>query len=175
MIMPTENREKENHGLNEAKAQLSSIVDMVAALECDYDRLEELRNERLSYGSLPVNVERDEWDKEHGEELAELENAANENKNHDEAYEAIQEDPLSIEIRSGWNSVGDELSPEEFRILLCTGGPAVQIVGELDEYNQPSRARIEYCDWGTPWTELLLESCERDAVLTYCQQFYFGE
>ena len=45
-------------------------------------------------------------------------------------------------------------TPEEFEILLCTGGPACRIVGDLDESCQPSSARIEHQDWGTPWTEL---------------------
>lgn len=93
--------------------------------------------------------------------------------NSDIAYEAIQDDPLSVQVRTGWYTPGQEAEPEEFEILLCTGGPAVRIVGDLDRYKQPANAYIEYQDWGTPWTEL--RHSESDAVLTYCQQFYYGD
>lgn len=93
----------------------------------------------------------------------------------EEAEQAIQEDPLSVEIRSDWFTPGD--APEdfgEFKILLCTGGPAVRIIGTLDG-GQPETARIEYQDWGTPWTEYRITAEEADTLLTYCRCFYFGE
>jgi len=49
-------------------------------------------------------------------------------------------------------------------------------VGDLDEYKNPGRPRLEYQDWGTPWTFFFIESeAEREALLTYCEKFYFGE
>src|SRR5882672_4168949 len=39
---------KENHAYAQAGAQLESIVEMVAAMECDYDRLHELRDKRTT-------------------------------------------------------------------------------------------------------------------------------
>ncbi len=93
----------------------------------------------------------------------------------DEAREAIQDDPLSVLVRSGWHIPGEEAEPEEFEILLCTGGPAVRIIGALND-GQPTRPRLQYQDWGTPWTEYIIPAGdERDALETYCQQFYFGE
>jgi hypothetical protein len=90
------------------------------------------------------------------------------------ALDQIYEGPLSIEVRSDWHSVGeDNNSPTEFRILLYTGGPAVKIIGELDEWMQPERPRLMYQDWFTPWSEYL--DVDPDALLRYCQQFYFGE
>jgi hypothetical protein len=192
------------HAEEQARAQLSSIIEMVAALEVDYDRLEELRDERNElpdgYEIDPVvagfiwkcealNVGSDRFDSDEeaaraawshanpddAEELTELEEAAGDCESRDDAYERIQEDPLSIEVRTGWYSPGEAPEPEEFNILLCTGGPAVRIIGELDQYKQPCRAWIEYQDWFTPWAELVsIEAYERDALLTYCQQFYFG-
>jgi hypothetical protein len=91
------------------------------------------------------------------------------------AREAIQEDPLEISVRSDWEHLGEPLKACEFNILLCTGGPACRILGELDEYNQPHRAWLEYQDWGTPWTQYFMSHEENVALLTYCQQFYFGE
>jgi len=92
----------------------------------------------------------------------------------DEAREAIQQDALEVTMRSGWVSSGTEMEPVEFQILLCTGGPAVRIRGELTN-GEPSRAWIEHQDWGTPWTELVGAPIEQDTLLTYCRQFYFGE
>lgn len=94
----------------------------------------------------------------------------------EEAVQAIQEDVLEVSVRSDWHAVGDEDDgPSEFLILLCTGGPAVRIIGELDKYREPKRARLQYQDWGTPWTELILDSEGYDVLLQYAGQFYFGE
>ena len=63
----------------------------------------------------------------------------------DDARMSILEDALSVEVRSGWVSLGADrvpMEPEEFCILLTTGGPAVRIRGELDEHKEPSRACI---------------------------------
>jgi hypothetical protein len=94
-----------------------------------------------------------------------------------EAQEDIQNDALSVEVRSGWTPLGDvPFRAEEFMILLCTGGPAVRIFGTLDEHMQPDKARLEYQDWFTPWAPYICPTeAESDALLTYCQQFYFGE
>lgn len=108
---------------------------------------------------------------------------------HDAALEAIQESPLSVEVRSGWYGVygGSESGkqPCEYQILLCTGGPAVRLVGELGRYSEPETARLEYQDWGTPWMELnnhalgtesMMSYDEMTAVLlSYARQFWFGE
>ena len=87
------------------------------------------------------------------EEFEELTAAANGCTSEDEAREALDSDPLSVEFRSGWSTDRTGLEAEEFCILLCTGGPAVRIVGELDQYGEPGRAWMEYQDWGTPWTQ----------------------
>lgn len=183
-----EKREQENeqNAMQQARAQMSSISEMVAALNCDYDRLQELREERenLTFDVSIADqdsaerelakIELSKWEAENLEELTELESAAGNCESEEEARERIQEDALDIQIRSGWQSIGETLEPEEFTILLCTGGPAVRIVGELDQYKQPSRARIEYQDWFTPWRELV-DNVSHSDLLTYCQQFYFGE
>lgn len=94
----------------------------------------------------------------------------------DRAQTAIHEAPLSVEVRSGWYQPGAaNPEPEEYQILLTWGGPAAQITGDLDGYGQPDNARLEYQDWGTPWTPHPLTAEEREDVLTFAQQFYFGE
>ncbi len=91
------------------------------------------------------------------------------------AMTAIHEDPLSIELRSGWEIHASDFHPEEFRILLCTGGPAVRIVGELDR-GEPCSPRLEFQDWFSPWVPYEdLGSSDRDALLEYCRCFYFSD
>ena len=92
-----------------------------------------------------------------------------------DAETAIAEDPLEVAIRADWHSPGDHEDTDlEYKILLCTGGPAVRIIGDLDQWKQPATVKLEYQDWGTPWTELYTDSDEDEAMLTYARQFYFG-
>jgi hypothetical protein len=95
--------------------------------------------------------------------------------NRDDAEQAIQESPLSVEVRSEWHTVGSKVPGGQYKILLCTGGPAVQIIGELDEYCQPENATLQYQDWGTPWTNYRTSSKDEAAMVTYASQFYFEE
>ena len=95
----------------QARAQVSSIVGMIRALDRGFDRLEEQAG---GYA---------------GEE---------------EARDAIYETPLCAEVRSGWHSVGEDAGdPEEFRIVLCTGGPHVELTGDIG-----GMVRVVFRDWG---------------------------
>jgi hypothetical protein len=103
---------------------------------------------------------------------------AKDEETREKVIETISNDPLSVEFRSGWQSVGGtdvNLNPVEFRILLCWGGPACQIIGDLSEYKTPENPRLQYQDWGTSWTDYHLTEKEEKALLTYCEQFYFGD
>ena len=149
----------EERARNQAKAQLENIVNMIGRLEhaseCDGEECELTDQEILDGLGLAGNRKAtDEERKEY--------------HNEEEAQEAISEDPLSVEVRSGWQNPVEKLEPEEFEILLCTGGPAVRIIGDLDN-GEPYRARIEYQDWGTPWTEYFPTSEEREALLEYAR------
>jgi hypothetical protein len=92
------------------------------------------------------------------------------------AQTRIEEDPLSVEVRGDWHAPGAvQARATEFKIELCTGGPAVRIVGELDQYCEPEKPRIEYQDWFTPWQTLRgVSEEEDDALLEYCRVFYFA-
>jgi hypothetical protein len=182
------------HAEQQAVSQYEGIKTLVDLLALDYDRLEELREERESYeiedpdanmaddGPQYAN-DREAWAGENpdeADELAELEKIIAEGKSAygreftcaDDAREAIQEDPLCVEIRSDWATSQKDFEPAEFAILLCTGGPACRIRGTLDR-GEPTRAWIEYQDWGTPWTEW--HGADRDTLLAYCREFYYGE
>ncbi len=172
MITQENERDNKYAALQEiGRCAAESIAEMVAALECDYDRLEELREMNAGmHAELPL-------DAAEAEELAELEKAAGECESREDAEQRIQEDPLSVEVRSGWYEPGSsdsDRAPEEFRILLGTGGPAMRIIGELDR-GEPTRARIQAQDWFTPWTDYLGGAISGKDLLTYCRCFYFGE
>jgi len=88
----------------------------------------------------------------------------------DRAREEIQEDALEVGTRKDYNGT------RGYMILLCTGGPAVRIEGDLNEYDEPETAELQYQDWGTPWTKYYTENANEDkALLLYASQFYFGK
>ena len=94
----------------------------------------------------------------------------------DRLNDIAYETPLEVSVRSGWVPPMDvPFKAEEYLILLCTGGPAVRVVGRLDHYGQPYTATIEHQDWGTCWTALYLDSDQEDTLLRYAQMFYYGE
>lgn len=162
-----ETKTKDTRALDQARAQLDSIIAMVKRLEhcqkCDGEDCK-LTDKEIYEG---INIYYKDGDKATEEDR--------ENYHNEEGIrQAIAEDPLSVQVRSGWANSPDEMKAEEFEILLCTGGPACRIVGELDR-GEPDRTRLEYQDWFTPWVEYLdMTHEEREALLTYARQFYFG-
>jgi hypothetical protein len=122
-------------------------------------------------------VENENWADEIGksayESIAEMVEALD-GDDEESALETIQEDPLSVQVRSDWYTPGEEdVKPSEYEILLSTGGPASRILGDLDEYGQPTRARLEVQDWFKPWTEYF--DVDHKILLRYAQCFYFGD
>lgn len=194
----------ENRALDQARAQLDCVRAMVAALEVDYDRLEELRDERdelreaneqaaTDYDELCADpdvsaqeidearatlVESEralmDWIEESQEELEELEEAADGCEGREDAEQRIHEDALSVEVRSAWVVPGAPFEADEYRIVLCTGGPHVEIRGTLGAYGEPDRADLYYADWFETPQALGLCSDEAEDLLTYAQRFYLG-
>lgn len=175
-----------SHAEANAAGWLSTIREYAAALSADRERLEELRDERESLvdpDDNPADARTvDEWDaSEEGQELAELTAAVTidgEELDEESLRERIQESPISVEVRSGWCAPGarDELAtPEEYMILLSTGGPALRIVGDLDNHMCPTSARLEHQDWFKPWSEFITTGDDHDALMSFVGQFYFGE
>lgn len=157
------------------RACMDSIHDMVNALNCDYDRLDELKGLRDSWEPANKKEHRAGWAKcnpQEAEELQELEDQAGDFTDREDAETRIQEDPLSIEFRSGWVTDKSEMQAEEFCILLSTGGPASRIVGEIRD-GQAHRPRLEVQDWGTAWTEFQHTSEDIEALEAYCACFSF--
>lgn len=161
----------------QALAQFESIAEMVKAVRDARarDAGEFDWNEEAAKRGLVIGEE------ENAEEAC---RAAfpREYSDEEEARQAIDEDALSVEVRSGWHNPchpdKEAAKASEYRILLCTGGPAVQIVGDLDGFNQPETARLQFQDWFTPWTDLHwseLPAKAEDTLLEYARHFWFGE
>ena len=144
----------DNHGKEQAAAQLNSIRAMVAALNVDYDRIAELRDERDASTEEGLTV--------------------NGCESREDAEQRIQEAPASVEVRSGWYAPGcvDE-KPVEFQ-LLWGSAPTVRLRGVLDESGRPSIAWLEYQNTGEPWASYLAQGVN-DVLVEYASQFYFGE
>ena len=92
----------------------------------------------------------------------------------DATRDVIQEEigayPVAVAVRSGWTTPGKPLEAAEYRILFCWGGPAVRIVGKLDEHHTPDTARVEHHDWGRHWTTLKLGyDAQVDVLLPYAR------
>jgi hypothetical protein len=96
----------------------------------------------------------------------------------DRARDAIIEDALDVQVRSGWYGPGIKTGkPEEFQILLCTGGPAVRLIGTLNEHGEAETVTMQIQDWFQPWTDFAPETGhDGDGVLlAYARCFYFGD
>jgi len=111
--------------------------------------------------------------------IRELAARLNDDPDNDRARDAIHEDALSVLVRSGWYEPGKRIAPpEEFEILLCTGGPAVRLIGKLNHHSEPETARLQVQDWFEPWTDFDPESNGDDSdeiLLAYARCFYFGQ
>ena len=155
--MTTETVEKDT-ARSQAKAQFESIAAMV-------DRLNHCREctetvfDSIGECCIKGNGGGDYW--------------TDSESYHDEdsAMQAIHEDPLEIQTRSDWHTPDDIADDTEYYILLCTGGPACRIIGEM--HGDPTSARIQYQDWGTPWTDYL--DADQDILLEYARQFIFAQ
>jgi hypothetical protein len=89
----------------------------------------------------------------------------------DDAERGIHESVLSVQVRSDWHdpgTVGD--GPTEYCILLSTGGPALRIIGDLDQYGQPSSAEMQMQDWGVEWQRY---PAPEDTLLDFAGRFWF--
>jgi hypothetical protein len=158
---------EENRARDEARAKLNSIKKMILRIE----HIEECKSTDGYCNMEDVDLldGLDEYD--NGQDQEEMFNRYH---NETEALNAIDESPLGIQLRSGWHNVGEEPTDDEFEILLCTGGPAVKIRGELDSHGRPDRAWLEYQDWGIQWTFYTdFNNGDMDDVLKFAQHLIF--
>jgi hypothetical protein len=141
---------EKNHALENAKGWMDTINEWCLAMDMAEDS-ERGHDERIAFDG-------------------------NEYDTADELREHAQEMALSVACRCGWycpGGDGQRAEPKEYQVLLSTGGPALRIVGELSEHCEPTSARLEHQDWGTPWTEY--HEADSDNLLRFASVFYFGE
>ena len=95
----------------------------------------------------------------------------------DTLRDELTQDALEVLVRSDWHSPGAESDQvaTDYKILLCTGGPAVQIVGELDQHGQPETAQLQFQDWYTPWKDYPISLKQEKRLLDYANYYYFVE
>lgn len=95
-----------------------------------------------------------------------------------EKRDEITQSALSVQVRTGWFTPGADVSAElaEFEILLSTGGPALRMIGGLDEHVQPQDVRLQWQDWGTPWTDYFDDNEAADEALeAFAGCFWYGD
>ena len=79
-----------------------------------------------------------------------------------DARARIRESAIAVEIRG---------AAEEFRILLCVGGPHVEIRGELDRQKEPVLCSLWHSN---PCTMVRSTGADFNVLQTYCEQFSFN-
>jgi hypothetical protein len=130
--------------INQAQAKLDTIVEAITALR------------ELNDGAESVTVEGQKFD------------------DAESLIDYICEMPLSVEVRSGWQRPGSELTPAEAQILLCTGGPAARVFCKLGQHGEPYDIRLDHQDWYEPWQPLILTTDEEDALSEFLQHCGIG-
>ena len=153
------------HAHHQAEAQLKNILALVERLnharECDGEEECSADHKTLAAGlglSPAAELTHEDLRDYHDE---------------DKVMSAILEDPLEVLVRSEWHGMGDSYPPMQYCILLCTGGPAVRIIGDLSlEHRTPESCTLQYQDWFTEWMDYPLSKNEIELVLTYVQQFF---
>jgi hypothetical protein len=146
--------ETEERAKAQAQAQLAAIEEMVMCMQRANAGIEE--SSTADQGDIEV------WQQHTAFE---------------EALDDILASALSVEVRTDWHGVGsvEACKPTHYKILLCWGGPAVQIVGTLDGFNVPDSAMLQYQDWFTEWTNYPLTDAEEETLMKYTQQFPFDQ
>ena len=91
----------------------------------------------------------------------------------DTIADQIMEMRLSVSVRSGWQTPGvNDQSPEEYELLMGTGGPAVRIYGRRDQHGRPRSAELQGQDWFTPWERTTVDQDE-EVLLNFAGYFYY--
>lgn len=189
------NTEEKSHSEQQAAAQLGGIKEMVRAMEQETaaeDYVSALSIEQCTalLNEAEIDIKELDGDLSENDQLVRAREMVAENMSGrfpsiepddfefdaDTARERILEDALEVTVRADWHAPGESPEkPSEFCILLCTGGPAVRLLGDLNEHGEPDRVYMQHQDWGTGWQEFITTGDDNAALLTYARQFYFGE
>lgn len=168
----------------EAIDTVKLIHDLITASQVDYDRIEELVEERATWLEenpgrfLEPNDPRDggRWylaNPDEAEELDELRLQAGEFKSQEAVEEQIRELPLSVLVRSTWQEPGQTLTQAEYRITLSAGGPSCWLQGDVDaDGTLGNTVRVRYADWGEVGELFNTTDEQRSALLDFVRYFF---
>jgi hypothetical protein len=111
------------------------------------------------------------------EELLHNYDTAEDESDKDDALTAIYENPLELtkdydqmEDQDGEIHYGKELS---YNLLLCTGGPAVRVIGNLNKWKEADSAKLQHQDWFTSWKDAPLTKDQKENLIRYVN-FFLG-
>jgi len=97
----------------------------------------------------------------------------------DEVCGRVTERALLVEVRSDWQLWPPAVSCTltDYRITLTVGGPALRLEGELSAWcdrmtGAPKTAKIQWMDWGVPWSDYGPETDLNDALLWFASLFF---
>jgi hypothetical protein len=109
-------------------------------------------------------------------EVARLAELLEADPDNDELQDELRALALSQEVRSDWRclSIAGETEPDEWRLVLCTGGPHVEVRGEFNNYGDPETASLWAADWGQSLAEVPISQSSADLLLWFGQTFYWG-
>lgn len=127
-----------------AQAKVEHICALVDAMQVDFDELGRMRDDYAAAEGQDEPEFDDLREIEATLAACDLGGAADA----DDVYDAIQELPLSIEVRSGWHSIGEDLEAAEVRVVLTFGGPSCEIRADYDPSSGCSRPRVLWSEWG---------------------------
>lgn len=97
----------------------------------------------------------------------------------DEIRERVTERALLVEVCSDWllwpPAVSCNLT--DYRITLTVGGPALRLEGELSAWcdrltGAPKTAKIQWMNWGIPWSDYEPETDLNDELLWFAALFF---
>ena len=167
--MQTLTQKKEDHAVTNCKGHLDSIVtyynayNFLSSVECLGGSNDFQNAVKRLYSDKPCMTELID-DYTDSDEL-----------DSDFIIDRVNETPLSLEVKADdWHTLGDtrELEPTKGRLLLSTGGPACQIVGDI-EGDYMANVEIQFQDWGKPWESISTNSEQFDALQWFVEQFWW--
>lgn len=172
-----------SHARQEAISCVETIASLVEACTADFDRIDELKEERAEWleenpGSfLHLNDPRNggRWAMacpDEADELAELLEQVGSYESREEVERELREMPLCIEVRSGWSHPTGDLTPAEYKIVLSCGGPHCELRGDLDNGSAHGPVRVLYWD-ASESGELFDISDEQRRALNYFVDIFF--
>ena len=170
--MQTLTQNKEGHAVRNCKAHLNSIVtyynayNFLSNVEC-LGGSDDFQNavKRL-YSDKPCMTELiNDYCQDEYTGLNELDS--------DFIIDRVNETPLSLEVKADdWQSLEDsrDIEPTKGRLLLSTGGPAAQIIGDI-EGDYMANVEIQFQDWLKPWESIRTNSEQFDALKWFVDLF----